>query len=273
MRARSHFINVGLVVMSAFLLIVAGCGGDDDSTTITGGTGSSEPHVHYYEVQEQLEEFAQSAISLVGDGLSMTALSSGGLDDIVFGSQNPDSSFSGDWQIFFLGQASATVWGLDSIQFQNDFTAQPTALGADRILFKHQYRVSNLDTTVTHTNYDLAGNLDLRDLDGNTANITGTYTNLLQSKYVSNDSTVWWEFDMQGTFTAYTVNKDGSWAGGCPNSATCNITVDVSYQKDAGTPVTSSWQITATFTDGSMQVQASVDQLDLQYAQQLCTAN
>jgi hypothetical protein len=272
MRARSHILNVGLVVMSAFLLVMAGCGGDD-STTVTGGTGSTEPHVHYYEVQEQLEDFAQSAIALVGDGLSMSAVSSDGLDDIVFGSQNPDSSYTGDWQIFFLGEVSTTVWGLDSIQFQKDFTPQPTALGADRILFKHQYRVTNSDTTVTHTNYELVGDLDLRDLDGNTANITGTYQNLIQSKYVGAESTEWWEFDMQGTFTAYTVNKDGDWAGGCPNSATCNLTVNVSHQEDTGAPVVSSWQITATFIDGTMQVQASVDQLDLQYAQQICNAN
>jgi hypothetical protein len=274
MRARNHIFNVGLVTLSAFLLFMAGCGGDDNSTTITGDTGGTEPHPQYDEVQQQLEDFLESSIALVADGMSMTEVGSNDLDKIVFGGQNPDSSTGGDWQVFFLGEASASIWGLDSIQFQKNLQPQPTALGCDRVIFKHQYQVTNVDTNITHTDYEVSSDFDIRNLDGTTASISGTHDLLWQSKYVSQDSTVWWEYDIQTEFTGFTVDKSGSnWSGGCPNTATVTATVDVSYQKDDASAVTSSWQLDLTFTDGLMQVDAAVDNLNLQYSQQICTAN
>ncbi len=275
MRSRNLIFIVGLVVLSAFLLMVVGCSDDDSAPTqvFDDGDTDSIAHPQFSAVKDQVEGFVDDTRGFVNDGLSMTVASAQELDDLVFGPVPPDSSQTSDyWLIYFLWQSSLRIWALDSIRFLDDGVPQETALGADQILFRHYWRKSVDDTTVSYTIFDIHSDLDITGVDGTTATANGTHDLAVESKYVSDDSTVWWTFDVQATITDYTVNKaDTYWNYGCPVSGSMTVTVDASYQKDSGEAVNTSWRFDLTLTDGLMDADVTLGSQTCSYSTQVCT--
>ena len=276
MRSRNLIFIVGLVVMSAFSLTFVGCSDDDPAPTqISGGDDVVDTIAspQFSTVKEQVEDFVEDTRGLVNDGLSMALASVDELDDIVFGPAPPDSSKQSDnWLIYFFMQAGAQIYGLDSIRFLNNGVPRGDVVGADQILFKHYWCKNVNDTTVSHATLDIHSDLDLTGIDGTTATIDGFHNVVIASKYVSNDSTVWWDFDIQATITDFTVNKSGSyWNYGCPCSGSMSVTVDASYKKDSAAVANTSWEFDLTFTNGLMEAEVTLDTDTCSYSTQVCT--
>ncbi|UCC43600.1 MAG: hypothetical protein JSU65_10730, partial [Candidatus Zixiibacteriota bacterium] len=257
MRSRSLVLIVGLFLVPACLLIAFGCSDDDPAPTqITDETNDSIANPYFVPAQDQVEEFVGATESIIHDGLSFSTASAAALMQIVFGPYVPQDSSSDTWTIFFLLEAGAQMWGLDSIQFCRNGVPQSDGHLADQINYKHYLSFRNNDTTVTFTDHYRHSDFALTGLDGSTATVNGLHEYEVQSKFVYADSTVWWSYNLQATFANWTVLKNGSnWTTGCPTSGTGSVAVSVTYQKDAGTPVTTDWEFDLTMTDGSMEVE------------------
>jgi len=204
----------------------------------------------------------------------MTAVNVDALDDIVFAPLPSDSSnYTDSWRVFFLLQSGVQIYGLDSIQFLKNGVAQPTGVDMDEIRYKHYYRVDMDDTTVTYVNSNAHSDLRFTNLDGSVATVTGMYDLLIESKYVSVDSTVWQSYDIQATITSLTMNAASSWSGGCPATGYVSVTVDATYQKDDAQMISSSWEFSLSFTDGMMETDVVLGTDSATYSSQVCTVN
>jgi len=274
MRSRSIISIVGFCALSAIVLMVVGCSDDDPVSPPVTGDNNTIANPQFSAVQSQVNDFVGSTIGLVNDGFSMTGVKVEVLDEIVFGPEPFDSSnYIDDWRIFFLMQAGTQIYGLDSIQFLKNGVPQATIAGMDEIRYKHYYRVAMDDTTVTYVNSDSHSDMRFTNLDDSVATVTGSYNLVIESKYVSADSTVWQDYDIQAALTSLTVNATSGWSGGCPASGSVSVTVEATYQKDAEQAVSTNWEFSLSFTDGMMETDVVLGTDSATYSSQVCTVN
>ena len=283
MRSLKNLLWLGVVLSIAFGIALVGCGGDDDSTGIAPGS-LTDPN--FVAVNGEVEVFVDSTLDWILTGLgSMSTLGVGaGVDPINYGPTDPNAVFdtssaiytSDGWHIIHLSFSSDIYSGsvTDSIKFLLNSVAQEDASGLDQMEFNHWWDYNPLDTAITGKTYDANNHLSFTGLNTSTAVINGTSNMTISDKFVSVDSTVIRDFDFQATLTNVGINKSPiGWGQSCPNSGTATVSVDMTYTKDGGTPITTSWAFTLTFVNGVVNISATAGNTTWTNSYQACTAS
>jgi hypothetical protein len=277
---RSHKITIalGLLALTVFAIGMVGCGGSDNNPTSTAGS-LTDPA--FMAVQDQLDNIVDSTLTNIVNGFqNLTNVSGdGNVNPVFYGPVQPDSdvvsaTYAGGWHVVLVSRVRATYDTMlrDSVQFyaNNGVSQMPTAV--DSLYYRHQWRFNFGDTTVTHLGMSSSANLTIGGLQGNVATIDGSHEADINTKQVTADSTVWRSFSISADVTDLQVSKTFvGWAQGCPSSGTISGTIDMSYQKDDGTPMATSWTFTATFSDGTMSATVARGTTTWHYTTDVCT--
>lgn len=271
---------------SRFSLIVApaalalglgftGCGGDDPKPTQTDQSSITDSQ--YDAVRAEVNQFVDSTLVLFSRGLDLAAVSTQtDLGEALYGPSRTDSTQTNNfWNTVFSSDfalASTSLW-IDSIQYL-DANGQPQSFGSGvaGMTYIHNWNLTNNDTTVTYDDYLRHALLNISGLNTAVATISGSSDLISDRKFVSIDSTVWRDYDIQATLTSLSLSQSGGgWTSGCPSSGSIAITVSLTYKLDAASAVTSTWTFDVTFNNGVAAVDVTVGSESASYTQTFCT--
>lgn len=278
MRSRRNLILVGLVSALMIAALVIGCS-DDDTPTSTAPVDENTLEETLGVVSQQVTAYLDSAVETMGSGLSVATWSDVGsetdIGDIFMGTVIPDTTVLSDWIVSWVTDLQSGVGTMsinDSLTYVVNGSLTVEARNADQMYVKHHYLFESSDTTVTFS--DLAQDVDLHvtGIDGNTATINGDFRSEIMNKEVTDNSTIWDEYVIEGTFTNLQMIKTGdAWTSGCPNGGTCELDVQYTNAVDDDLPVTTLWQFSITFDDGTMSADVAIGNLTADYEEDLCT--
>lgn len=276
MRSKIWSLVLGLTIVTC--LVLAGCG--DDETTNSNLGSLTDPE--FMVVQTEVASFVDSTLDFLGNGLNTLQGISTGDGSIIpaqyvvdpNGNDVLDVSYADGWHVIYMSKhyTDYATSLRDSVQFLNDGVAQQLPVSIDQLTFKHHWDYDVVDTTITHA--VLAGNssFDFQGLDLGTATINGANTLNIHTKLVTDDSTVWRDIIVEATVTDLTVaNSAFSGWGQCPTSGTVTCDVDMVYYKDTDDPVVTSWTVTSTFSNGTMNVACASNGINWNYSSDVCT--
>jgi hypothetical protein len=278
MRSRFPLILAGLVVLAIASLVMLGC--SDDETPPTANNNDQHDALVLAAVTARVNEALDSAVDRFTAGLEVAELEDRDVKDILFGPIDPDTSETpednGDgWWVLgstdlALGVNTAIV---DSLQYLDGVTPQNTPVGADAMVIKHHYTVTNADTTVSYTDLAHDADLQIHGIDGTSATITGEVQLDVFDKDLSASSTVRQHFVIDAELSGITVEKQAEgWTTGCPVSGTLSVNVQYTYKLNSNATETINWQFDVTFTDGSVAVDVTnTDDLSTSYDADICT--
>ena len=189
-------------------------------------------------------------------------------------SVSADYVYENGWHIVgWAGRfADKIVYFRDSIQFQ-DVLGQPQQdnLNTETIIYKRQWAESAVDTTISRVNYSGAASLTLDNIISGTASVSGTHLVDVAIVTITIDSTVLRDISIEGTVSNLRLNEaPGGWLQNCPVTGTFGATASMSYQKDAGTPVTSDWSVSSSFLGGTLSVSTISGSTSWSYSHQVC---
>lgn len=279
MRSFKSLTVLGFVLLACMSFLFVGCGSDDKAPTSNAG---SLTDANFIAVQEQVESLADSTIAFVLSGMQSASAVSADGDIIPFlyspafnDSDQITISYVNGWHVVNLVHSTTdfSFNVLDSVRFYNNDEISQLGAGADSIWYRHYWDFAVQDQNASYTTFDGAARFDLRGLDTQQANINGSNEFIVENQYVSVDSTVIRTFDFASTVTNLAVNKTGvGWVQGCPNSGTISTSLSMSYTKDDYTPITSTWDITMTFSEGTAAVTVSSGGVVWSYTTDMCTA-
>lgn len=281
MRSRKLLLVLGVIVLTGLLVAFVGCGSDDKSTGDVGDINDPEFQV----VRDEIGHFVDSTLEFFTNGLgNIYGLATDTVvDPPLYGPGPPDfdstkdtatATYANGWHVvyFAIHRDAYDAILLDSIQFIKDGEAQQTSTGVESLLYKHFWQYGETDTTVTFRSCIGDADYSFTGLNTTTATINGTNDLQAHSKYVSTDSTVWRDINIEATLTGMQVNKTAvGWAQNCPSSGSVSGSIEMVYQKDSDDPITSNWTVNVTFDDGSMSVIVSRGSTTWMYNTQLCT--
>ena len=263
MRSHRYSKVLGFVLLAVFSVAFVGCG-DDDSPT--GNTIGSLTDPNFVAVQEQVEMYVDSTMDYILTGFSsMSSISSGGnVDPVLYGPVYPDSdqvtiTYVGGWHVVNLTKSRYNYAFniLDSVQFYSNDAVSQTSDNLDSMWYRHNWLFGMPDTTDSHLTMEGASGFDFRNLQSSAAVIDGSQDLNVYVKHVTNDSTVWRNFDQTSTVNDLVVSKGGSnaWDEVRPTSGTLHSTITVNYYNDA-TQVDSEtiWTVTVVFVNGDYNV-------------------
>ena len=285
MRLENRFLVSGMAILiGIMLLVVAGCGDDETDTTITGSLTDPD----FVAVKAQLDEFVDSTIAFFGNGLNtIDGISDG---DGVIPPQyavNPeqqdswDTTFTDDgwYQINIAythkdGQQQP-VWQTslhDSIQYRlNDAVLMSDFNTRDQLIFKHHWNFDVFDTTVTYASFAGAVDLTFDDLNSALCTVTGSRDFTAHSKVITVYSTVWRDFTITTDINSVTLKKSAytGWSN-CPVGGSVSTTVEMVYTKDDADPVTTIWNATFAFSNGTLTASITKGNTVWSYTSDLC---
>jgi len=264
MRSSKIIFTGGLVLLAVLGLLLFGCSDDKPSSVI----GTSVIHSEYDVLQETVDANVDSMLTLFNTGLNIIDMGNNSeaeinASDILYSAVRPDSiGVSGEWYLIYntegnLGLGYSNVL-LDSIRFIRNGSFLDTPQGADAMNIRHRWTYTNLDTTVSYTNYGAVGNFDFFGVDQETVNITGNNSLQVNMKETDNDLSIRHQFTMENTFTNLVIeNVEGEYNFGCPLSGSINVSVEMTYQIAENIADITSWEFVYTFENGTAQVQVT----------------
>lgn len=281
MRFQRILLVLGLAVLFGVGIMVVGCSNDDEAPAYIVGP-MDDPE--FMVVQDQIEIFVDSTVQALENGLNsiinVTSEYDDQIDPIYYGPVKPDSDYvnavyANGWHVAEVSRVRAgyTFTLRDSIQFYNGNAIQQGPNNIDSLAYRHRWSYMNHDTTASHTDLEAANSFTFQNLNSGMAQTSGMHQLMIQNKFVSADSTVWREYTFEANLQNVSINETGSgWVQGCPNSGYINASLTSSYQKDQNDPVTATWNVSITFTDGIMT--ASVYQANKvwSYSASVCNA-
>ena len=278
MRSFNFSTVLGFVLLACMSLMVVGCGSDDAPTSSVGSL--TDPS--FVAVQGQIETLVDSTIAFAFAGMNAanSISSDGNVDPVLYGPSFVDSnsvvvSYAGGWHVV-NGVVSNSVYSfniLDSVQFYNNDDISQQGIGADSIWYRHHWSFSVENTQANYTEFDGAAGFDYRGLDGDVAVIDGYNELNVDNQFVSQDSSVFRHFEFSTTVNDLNVNKTGvGWAQACPNSGSLSASVTMQYSKDNSDPVTTEWNVSMVFSDGTAAVTVSSGTTAWTYSTEVCTA-
>lgn len=277
---RSHKITValGLLALIAFGIGIAGCGSSNNNPTNTYGS-LTDPS--FMAVQDQVDNLVDSTLTGIVDGFQnlSNVNGNGNVNPVFYGPVQPDSdvvsvTYSGGWHIVFVTRNRATFHTSlrDSVQFYAGTSVTQYPTNVDSLLYRHQWLFTFGDTTVTNLGMSSEASFTIGGLQSSTADVSGTHDAEIHTKQVTADSTVWRSFSISSQVTDLQVNKTFvGWAQSCPSSGTISGTIEMSYQKDSGSPVATTWTFTATFSNGTMSATVTKGATNWHYTSDVCT--
>jgi hypothetical protein len=261
MRWEKVVLVLGVTLLAGLLVMFAGCGSDDKSTN---SADYNDPE--FLVVQQEMDYFIDSTLAYFTGGLgNIYGLATDTMvDPVLYGSRPPEydstqdtalATYADGWHVVYFSIHRATYDKIirDSIQFIKDGQTQQSSAGLESLNYKHFWTYDVTDTTVTHRSY--TGNSDYAFVGLDTAQATITGNNELQihSVYVSTDSTVWRDINVDATLTDMKVDKaSGGWVQSCPCAGAISASIEMVYKKDSAAPDTTNWAVNLSFSDGSM---------------------
>jgi hypothetical protein len=282
MRLGNRVLVTGMTLLiGAVLLIGAGCGDDDADTptTITGSLTNPE----FVAVKAQLDNFVDSTVTFFKNGLNTVKGIAPG--DIVIPQYAVSPEQEDDWDTLYTNgwhvinidythkENDAAVWQTtlsDSIQYKANGVAQEDWTGRDQLDFRHHWTYDVAADEVSHTSYAGYAYFTFANLNTTTTTLTGGRDFTAHNLVVTADSTVVRDF----TFTSDINNvalkmANDAWSN-CPTSNTITATVEMVYTKDDADPVTTTWDATFSFNNGSMSASISKGNTVWSYTTDLC---
>ncbi|RKX23596.1 MAG: hypothetical protein DRP45_10165 [Candidatus Zixiibacteriota bacterium] len=278
MQFRNSLITVGLITLITCSFVFFGCSSDNDTGPTVTKPNASQDFLEM--VSAQVSEHLDSTVSRFWAGLSIaTAQDRDTVSYALFGPTLPDSTEeSTDWNVWFLtnleaGANMVLTVTIDSLMYSANGTSQAPGPGADQLIFKHHYIVTNTDSTVTNADLDLHSSITFSNIDSTVATANGTVSMVIDSKFVSADSTVWNDWDIQASVTDMRVARVGNqWDSGCPISGTASVVLTHTHQIDSDAATTYVWTYTTTFTNGAATATVTNDAyLTASYSDNICT--
>ena len=279
MSSRKSLFIVGLSLICLSLVGLIGCGGDDKTTSNTGNLLSGDD---YNAASSNVNTLVDSTLTVVTDGLNTILV--GIVDEDVaqlpglfYTGVNPGTggaTTDGEWIVVTATDLSTGIAELyvDSLQFLRDGQVTSGSAAADAMTMKHLWSKRNGDTTMTHTDYELVGQLDFTNLDQNVASVSGTKTFTVDSKIVGQTNTEWKDYTVEATLEELTFDRAvNGWALGCPTSGTVSVDLTYTYQLDDATPVETEYSFEVSFTSGSAEVEVSSASKVNQYSVDFCS--
>ena len=281
MRSHKNLLILGVAVAVVTALAFWGCGSDNNSST----NWSSLTDPEFAQVDAQVSDFVDSTLTWFGTGLGSIASlpTDGNVDPVQYVPGDPDAvtdslsvSYNGGWHIIHLEYHHSNGYDAyvhDSVQFVVDGEPSQEASGLEALQYRHRWSWTAPDTTVTFRDLNGHNTFSFTGLTTAQATVNGTNTVSSRSKYVSVDSTVTREITIEGTMTDFKVDKTpAGWAQGCPASGSASATVSMTYQKDDGEPVVSTWNFTMTFDHGMVHTVAASGGQNWTYERRECYA-
>ncbi len=276
----------GLVFLGVIALVTAfgfwGCGDDDDSNPVNWGS-LEDPE--FQAVNSQFEQFVDSTLTFFHEGLgSISNLPGDGTTDpIHYGPGDPGAttdslsvSYNGGWHIVHLSWHNATDYAAvvnDSIQFIRDGVPSQEPADLEQLQYRHHWSWNAPDTTVTHINGEGHLGISFTGLDTQEATVNGTQDFTWGWDFVSADSTVRRDINVDATLSDFTIQKTQvGWAQGCPSAGLLSATVTMTYQKDDGAEVQSTWNFNVTFENGTTTTTVTSNGVTWTYSRQECIA-
>ncbi len=279
MRSRTLVLGLGVILLIGLLLVVFGCGKDKDKSI--DPADFSDPD--FLAVQAEFERFIDSTVQFFSSGLgNIQGLATDTtIDPILYVPTPIDSikdsvsaSYADGWHVVYIGLNREEYMSVlqDSIRFIQAGEPQQKPGDLDQLLFKHYWRYYRIDTSVTHQSFIGHADYAFSGLDGIEATIEGAHGMQIFSKLVTPDSTVWREFAVDAELSNFRIQKTPvGWAQFCPSTGTVSATVEMIYQRDAETPVATTWTINATFNLGDVRAAVTSGNETWNYTEQCCT--
>lgn len=283
MRSRTVALILGLAVLSLSLVLLFGCSSDDSNPT-TGNNNGSNSNPDFLAVQEQIDAFVDSTLNFVHLGFATLQHVSpdDNMDDILYGPGDPDDIESVTYDaitgwhkvVISRNRDTYSTTLIDSIQFR-DAAGDPQEVATDcaSLTFKHSWTYSVHNQNVTYTDFEGGCSYVFADMDTDETTIDGTHSFYVEDVYVGNDSTVRHDFTFGCDVADLTIAKgvSGEWDQWCPSDGTLDCDLDMTYIKDAGTPVETEWTVDVVFDAGNMDVTVTKGVTTWNYDTQLCT--
>ena len=280
MRSRKNLMLLGVTVLVCSAVAFWGCGSDDDNPVNYGSLEDPEFNV----VDNQVAQLLDSTMANFTEGLGaiVNLPTDDPTDPVHYGPDDPNAetdslsvSYNGGWHVIYLSYHHSNGYSAlveDSVQFlvQGDPVQNPD--GLDALRYRHRWMWQADDTTVTHAAFDGNSSFDFANLNTEVANINGTNSQHTYFKFVSADSVVSREMNIEMTVNDFEISKTAvGWAQGCPNSGTAEVNVTMVYQKDNGDPVESTWTFHFSFNNGSLNASVTDGNQTWTYTRQECT--
>lgn len=282
MRLKNVFPGVGLILLAAILLFWAGC---SSNKTIVNNepTDGSLTDPEFLLVKQQINNYLDSTMELLTGGFENIAHLPTDTDqvDIIHGPMGVNDTvtyqYIGGWHITYVSHyyQNFDFRFRDSVQFQKNSIAVPSADSADYMRYIHHWYISSNFINVTHTNS--SGDVDIvyTNLDTDTATINGTNDMMIVWNFISNDSTLTATFDIDVTVDNIRTKKamDG-WISGCPCSGDINMTIaqsSILVVNDATTIRVRNWAIDISFNNGTATATITSDNEKWTYTYAVCS--
>jgi hypothetical protein len=279
MRFKLLILTLSAALLTGLVIFVIGCGSDDSN--VVDSPDFNDPE--FVAIQGEVERVVDSMKAIMTSGIgNLQGLATDTVVNPILYTPLPIDSvkdsahatYANGWHEVYisLNHDDFVMVLRDSIQFLQDGTPQQNTSGLDQLKFKHNWAFNVTDTTVTHNAINGNTDLDFLGLDTTEAAINGTHSLEVYSKVVTNDSTVWREFAIDATMTDLTINLTPvGWASTCPASGAVTADVQMTYQKDAGTPVVTDWTVTIVFNDGFGSISVVSGNTTWEYTSSFCT--
>lgn len=279
MRSHKLFMLLGAVIAILSMAVIIGCSSNDDP--VTGNPGTT-PDPNFVVVQANVDKFIDSTVSFLFAGLEGPSRIPADDSAIIRSQLGPEPppgigasySYGNGWHVV---QIAGVVNGSDflyndSMKFLDTAgLAMETIIDPASLVYKHIWGLTAIDTTVTHENYLGHMDIDFAGLNTDQAIINGNASVEIYSKNITVDSVVVRDFSIQVAIGNIQVDKALSvWTHGCPTNGTISAVLTSIYQKDANAPDTTTWSITASFTDGQVNTNVVSGSQSWNYDRTVC---
>jgi hypothetical protein len=281
MRSQKWFLFLGMAAALMLTGLFMGCSDDDNAPTGTVGS-LSDPE--FIAVQEIIDAVIDSTVTNVGGALSSQnriPADDSTIINVFLGPNVPgdivvDASYeyANGWHVLTLTSTgdSFDASYQDSVRFTDasgtpmEVVVQPVAVNLRR-----HWSYTPGDTTVTNASFVGAASMDLTNIDTNLGMLNGTRTLTVNSKTVTNQSTTWRTFDFSSTLTDIQFDISPiAQLSGCPESGAIVAQIEMTSQKDNEPTVATSWDVTAAFDAGTVNVVVSQGTTTWTYSSEIC---
>jgi len=280
MRSHKLVLILGVTLLAGLFVMYIGCGSDDNKST-DNLADYSDPE--FLVVQEEVGYYVDSTLEFFTNGLgNIYGLATDTVVDPVQYVPGPidpatdsiSATYNDGWHVVYIALNRETFVSIlrDSIQFLKDGQPQQNSTDLDNLIYRHFWTYNVTDTTVTYKSFVGNANYSFAGLNTSEATITGTDDFSVHSKYVSTDSTVWRDININATLNDIQVKKAaGGWVHNCPCSGSITAAIEMVYQKDSAAPDTTSWTVHLSFDNGNVSTVLTKGEFMWSYDEQICT--
>ncbi len=281
MRSQKWFLFVGMATVLVLTGLFVGCSGDENSPT--GQVGSpNDPE--FVAVQQIIDAVIDSTVTNVGDALSSQnriPADDSTIVNVFLGPNVPadiilDASYeyANGWHILTLMSTTDNFEASyqDSVRFTDvSGNAMETVVQPVAANFHRHWSYTPTDTTVTNMSFLGSAAMDLTNINLPVGMLNGSRSLTVNVKTVTADSTLWRNIAISAQLADIQFDVSPIMQlSGCPESGTVVATVDMTRQKDNLPEIATSWNVTASFDAGMVNVVVTQGTTTWTYSTEIC---